>query len=162
MMVVKAKTNKKSYSLNIIDFLKSLDSRDYKRYEKLSEEDKKSISPLIIMRWMSSCWNGDLTRYYVYTVNNYVNMHFWELANHKELQMKLLAMCGMGKPAGHNWIKSNAIKINNKLSDLIRKHFDCSEDEVEIYLNKLSDEDIEEILILQGIDDKEWDSYKKS
>lgn len=156
-----AKETKKTYSLNIIDFLKSLDIRDYKRYENLSEEDKKSVSPLIIMRWMSSCWKGDLTRYYAFIVNDYVNKHFWDLAGHKDLQMKLLAMCGMGTPAGHNWIKSNAIKVNDKLSSLIQKHFGCNENEVEIYLSKLSDEDIEEILVMQGIDEKDWSKYTK-
>lgn len=153
-------TTKKSYSLNIIDFLKSLDIRDYKRYENLSEEDKKSVFPLVIMRWMSSCWNGDLTRYYAYTVNEYVNKHFWDLAGHKDLQMKLLAMCGMGKPAGHNWIKSNAIKTNDKLVALIKKHFGCNDDEVDIYLSKITQEDIEELLIFYGIEEKDWDKYK--
>ena len=158
-MAKKAATPKKSYSLNIIDFLKSLDSRDYKRYENLPEEDKKTVSPLIIMRWMSSCWSGDLTRYYAYIVNEYVNKHFWDLAGHKDLQMKLLAMCGMGKPAGHNWIKSNAIKVNNKLIELVKIHFGCSDDEADIYLSKLNKDDIEEILAMQGVDEKEWSKY---
>lgn len=141
-----AKTTKKSYSINIIDFLKSLDSRDYKRYENLSEEDKKTISPLIIMRWLSSCWDGKLTRYYAYVVNEYVNKYFWDLSNHKDLQMKLLAMCGIGQPAGHNWIKSNSVKGDSKTIGYIKRYFGCNDDEAQIYFCKLSDEEKEEIV----------------
>lgn len=158
-MVKKATTTKKSYSLNIIDFLKSLDSRDYKRYENLSEEDKKSISPLIIMRWMSSCWDGNLTRYYAYIVNEYVNKHFWDLTGHKDLQMKLLACCGMGKPVGHNWIKANAVKANNKILDLIKRFYCCNNEEAQIYYDKLTEDEKIEVLTYFQIDEKEWSKY---
>lgn len=158
-MAKKATTTKKSYSLNIIDFLKSLDSRDYKRYENLSEEDKKSISPLIIMRWMSSCWDGNLTRYYAYIVNEYVNKHFWDLTSHKDLQMKLLACCGMGKPVGHNWIKANAVKANNKMLDLIKRFYCCNNEEAQIYYDKLTEDEKIEVLTYFQIDEKEWSKY---
>ena len=158
-MAKKATTIKKSYSLNIIDFLKSLDSRDYKRYENLSEEDKKSISPLIIMRWMSSCWDGNLTRYYAYIVNEYVNKHFWDLTSHKDLQMKLLACCGMGKPVGHNWIKANAVKANNKMLDLIKRFYCCNNEEAQIYYDKLTEDEKIEVLTYFQIDEKEWSKY---
>lgn len=158
-MAKKTTTPKKSYSLNIIDFLKHIDARDYEKYKSLSDEDKKSIAPLVLMRWMSSTWDGQTHRYYCQAVNEMVNKNFWDLANHKDLQMRLLFATGLGKSIGHRWIKANISKKIKTIDDFIKEFYDCSNDEVEVIKLKLNKEDYENILFYYGVPEKDWKKY---
>lgn len=141
----------KVHNLNIFDFLKKIDKQEYQFYNELSDEDKKQVAPLVLMRWMSNTWDEKIHRYYVQAVNEVVNKNFWDLSNHKDLQMRLLFLTGIGKSVGHRWVKTKQmIKSESKNFDIIKEYFDCNDDEVEILEKILSKEDINDILINLG------------
>lgn len=139
------------HSLNIFDFLKKIDNQEFSFYQELSDEDKKQVAPLVLMRWMSNTWDEKIHRYYVQAVNEVVNKNFWDLSLHKDLQMRLLFMTGLGKAVGHRWVKTKQMnKQESKNFNIIKKYFDCSDEEVEILESQLSKEEINDILINLG------------
>lgn len=144
------------YSLNIFDFLKQLDKQNYQAYKDLSFEDKKQVAPLVLMRWMSNTWDEKLHRYYVQVVNEIVNKNFWDLSLYKDLQMRLLCLTGLGKSVGHRWVKSAQIgKSEDKMHNIIKEYYDCSDEEVEIIEQDLTDDDKIDMLFNLGYDKKD-------
>lgn len=119
----------KEYKNNIFDVIKHLDNKEYGYYETLDEESKKEIQPYTLTRWMSAL-AGNETKHEIYTkdVNDYVNMHFWELSKYKDLQVKLLATCGQSGWNKHQWIPLSKMPIDKKYN-AIRKEFEYLDDD---------------------------------
>lgn len=99
--------SEKKKFLDLKPLLRSIDSRNKKYYSNLSAEDKKLFSAFLVMRYASSV-DGDqfFQEHYVDSVNTFVNMNFWSLSKHPDLQWKLLSMCGATTPMFHPYIHS--------------------------------------------------------
>ena len=67
---------KKQLDLNSL--LQSMDRKDYGYYDRLSDEDKKLVHPLVLMRYMSSA-TGNTTEWYLRATNLYANKEFWNI-----------------------------------------------------------------------------------
>ncbi len=110
--------------LEIKEVLKALDQSDKAFYNNLTDEEKKSITAEIILRWMSTvgvnnidfaearrqgrkkgdkkgAWpsviaDNELTDYFILMANEIANLNFggWLLSKHPELQWKLLCILG--------------------------------------------------------------------
>lgn len=119
----------KEYKNNIFDVIKHLDNKEYGYYETLDEESQKEIQPYTLTRWMSAL-AGNEAKHEKYTkdVNEYVNMHFWELSKYKDLQVKLLATCGQSGWNKHQWIPLTKLPTDKKYN-AIRKEFEYLSDE---------------------------------
>jgi len=79
---------KREYKLDIMEVLKALDMGDRAYYDGLTDEEKKAYVPLVIMRWMSALPDQNSARHYsVLAVNDLVNVGFWELSKHTELNI---------------------------------------------------------------------------
>jgi len=115
--------SEKKKFLDLKPLLRSLDSRDKKYYSKLSPEDKKLFTAFLVMRYASSV-DGDqfFQEHYIDSVNTLVNMNFWTLTKHPDLQWKLLSMCGATKTMFHPYIHSGAKgKSKDKTRDQVSK-----------------------------------------
>lgn len=140
-----------SYKLNLTKALNSLDRRDKKLYESLSEEEKKGFQAFVLMRYMSSVPDNDTLSYIsLVSTNEVVNRHFWETAKEVELQAKLLAVCGLGQKTYRKWIPLKKPK-NDRLRRFVQevhKNVDwyCNEIEYQIYLNKFEVEDFSDMV----------------
>lgn len=120
--------------------LSELDNNAYGYYDTLTEEEKKSVSTWVLMRFMSSSIN-EYQPHFVVCVNDLVNINFSALSKHPTLQWKLLCMCGIGKNTQHNFIPLPRNNKNTKLKTEIKKikpHL--KDDEVELLIN-ISDQE---------------------
>lgn len=152
--------NKKTKKLDMFrDVLPNLDKKNYNFYDSLSEAEKKGYAPLVIMQWMSST-NGDhnfMHHKHLLDVNEFVNIDFWNLSKHPELQHKLLCLCGAGTNQRHQWIplmkkNQNKFKCSNILKSLSPN---INDDEMKLILQNTANSEFEQFLKELGYQDKE-------
>lgn len=161
-------TAKKTYKLDLTAVLSAIDRQDFNFYNRLSEEEKKSYVPLILMRYMSSLTDQNQnTAYAILATNDLVNVGFWNLSKHVELQHMLLCLTGLGKKQYRTWLPNKKSKKSNKISQwLSEQNPELNETEINIMISKFSKESWESYLKDFGLDDKEvkelTDAWKKS
>ena len=86
-------------ALDIKRELAAVDNRDYDFYVKLTDEEKKSLTPYVLMRYISNVDsnNRELQEWFLETTNELVNKNHWTLSkDHKPLLWKLMAGVGIG------------------------------------------------------------------
>lgn len=145
--------------------LPALDKKNYNFYSSCTDKEKKSYSPLVIMRWMSST-NGDYDathHFHLLNVNSFVNVDFWTLSNHPDLQHRLLAMCGTGQNQRHQWIPMiKKAKKSSKVDTFISKIYpSLNELELRLIKKSMTNEEYEQFLYGQGLQDKEVKSHMR-
>lgn len=86
-------TKAKTYKFDLSALLKSIEYKDVDYYSNLSDEEKKSISPLVIMRAMTATTNAQK----IYYINELVNPFVFSLRKHEKLLMKLMTLCSVGE-----------------------------------------------------------------
>jgi hypothetical protein len=111
-------------ALDIKKELHGVDMRDKNMYNNLTDEERKSFSPFILMRYVSSVQGDkDVQEWFVEMTNELVNKNHWTLSkNHKGLLWKLFAGCGTGAKAYHPYLaagkKEKAVKLEKLIAEL--------------------------------------------
>ena len=157
---------KKEHTLDLFkDVLPALDRGDRGYYSRLTEEERKGISPWILMRWMASAMYDADQPTCLIAVNSLVNQNFSHLsakasmgrAGHPELQWKLLAMCGNGT-VRRKFIKPGRGQTKNRLEQAIHEFFpNLSTGELELLLRMNTPEQLRDFFKDNGYDDKTID-----
>ncbi len=115
--MAKAKTSA-GQKLSLDATLQALDSRDMGYYDRLTEEERKGYSPFILMRYMSSVSpQSSMQGYAVIATNDLVNIGFFNLGKHPELQHKLMCLAGLGRKQYRPYVGSKNSKSKTKVVD---------------------------------------------
>ena len=146
---------KKAPAIPLKDVMSALDKKDRKFYNRLTPEQKKAFSAWMMMRYSSSVQGKDAA-HYIYMTNELVNKDFMEVSKHPELQWLLLSACGVGKIQFHPYLKPpNARKKKDKVSNFISDLYPhIKSDEVELMLKINSKQELKELAVAHGYDDK--------
>ena len=138
------------------EIMAAIDKKDRNFYNNLSDEQKKAFSAWMMMRYCSSVQGRDAANY-IYMTNELVNYQFSEVSKHPELQWLLLSACGVGKIQFHPFVKvPKAKKKKDKIEELVRGLFPLlKSDEIEMLLKINSKDQLKELAMENGIDDKE-------
>lgn len=146
----------------------AIDQRRFQWYGNLSEEDQKSLSMWVLMRYCSSTGSkiDEINYHYLTMTNELVNAHFNDLRNHPELQFRLMQCVGIGSNQFHPWIKpgkrKKSAKGNAKLTEFyLNLNPHLKDDEVAMALDIMSDDEIEQMLTDAGIEKKKIKDYLK-
>ena len=137
---MKPKTQK-AHALDIFDVLKQIDQKRFNLWDTLSEEEQKSISPVVLLRWLAGV--DDVAQLYI--LNSIANpMIFSVGAKHKELMMKLFACATSGKVHRHKWmpLKNDKKSAPKKTISLISEYHGMSRREAEDVSHLFSKEDL--------------------
>lgn len=147
---------KKESAIPLKTMLEAIDMNDFSFYSRLTEEQKKAFSPWLAMRYASSA-TGNMTPHYLLMVNDIVNSNFSDLKNHPDLQWKLLAVCGAGRPTFHPWIPpGKGKKTKSKLHEFVRTvHPSIEPKDVAMWLTLQSEDDLRQMARDFGMDEKE-------
>lgn len=94
--------------LNIVNEMRQFDRKNRGFYDGLTEEQRKKLSPFLMIRWGSAIeGRRELQEYYVIATNERLNKHFFSVntSRHKKLQWLLATTVSpdMGTPR-HIWI----------------------------------------------------------
>jgi hypothetical protein len=150
-------------ALDIKKELHGVDMRDKDMYNNLSDEERKSFSPYILMRYVSNVQgDNDVQEWFVEMTNELVNKHHWKLSkNHKGLLWKLFAGCGTGAKAYHPYLaagkKEKAVKIEKLIAELNPA---MKMDEVKLLASLMSKDEIENLFNELGFDKKQRKEYE--
>ena len=160
----------KTYKLDLASVLQAIDRRDLLFFNRLTDDEKKSYVPLVLMRYISSVTDQNKnSAYSVLATNDLVNVGFWQLDKHKELQHKLLCLCGLGTKQYRPWLGYKSRKAKNKVYEFIIQQYPfLNDDEIDIIYGNLTMETFKDFLNQSGHSDKEikdliaeWKKIKK-
>lgn len=133
---------------DLFGFLEKLNARKINAYNELSDEDKKSFHPFVIMRWLT----GTNDPAQIVRLNAFANRYVFSLGENKNLLFSLLAASCTGGVKRVSWLKAPG-QINTKLAEkVLQERFKISSREVESYRSLLEPTDI-----LQYAEDLGWD-----
>jgi hypothetical protein len=153
--------------LDIFKTLAAIDKKHTNFLNTITEQERKTFAPIVVMQWMSGLLDSnDNAEINLRLINELVNMNFWELYQHPELQYKLMTLCSDGKVYKRNWIPM-ATKESKHF--IIRYMYDklpyASDKELEMCIKKLSFAEIDNILLSYATDNetqqKVIESYAK-
>ena len=136
--------------------LPQIDLRNKDYYASLSAEEKKEISPYVLMRFMSSVKQQSLVDHHLIMVNEIVNRDFSCFSKHPELQWKLLCLCGAGTKQFHPWVPPGRKQAKSKVQEaLFKLHPHYKSDDLDLLEELMTDDEKTELFRSAGYDDKE-------
>lgn len=126
--------------LDIFQLLNQLSKNDVSGYHSLSEQEKKEVLPLIVMRWMS----GTSDERQIIFLNELVNPFVFPFYKHKDLMVDLLAICGPGQSRRYTWNKALSKKKSShpKAIEAIKEYFHYNTVDANEAFQLLSPDDI--------------------
>ena len=122
--------------LNIKEEMRAIDTKDRPWFDSLTDEEKKKLSPWLLMRYTSNCNDKMFTEHYLEWTNEVVNVHFNKLRKHTQLQFQLLQLVGLGKPVFHAWIQPGKAQKKNKLQAWIAENYNMLNDDEIDWIDK--------------------------
>lgn len=142
--------------LDIFTVLENADLKNYGFYSDLEPELQKQFSPLVVMRWLSSASDSSpYCDYMLQMTNEFINVDFWSLQKHPEMQWKLMALCGAGKKLRHNWIPMVKRRKLSKVGEFMAQWFPSANDmEIELLIKRTSRDEFEQFVKDAGYSDE--------
>jgi hypothetical protein len=138
-----------SDKLNINNEMRQFDLKNRTFYDELTDEERKKFSNFLMLRWGSSVGGApELTSYYLLSMNQNANKHFWSLNKHPKLQWLLMTCVspGMGTHK-HEWIAFKGKAAKNKKAQAIAKLYPAMKiDEAELLSQTITDKELRELM----------------
>jgi len=128
-----------SGKLDLFAVLSYMDDNNLGIYEALREDPDmlKELRKNVIWmlpQWMTGSDNPADHAELVENFNQIGNMGWFDLYDHPELQVKLLACCGLGKKTRHRFFKPTKARQVSKMLDLLsNKYVDINESETVLW-----------------------------
>ena len=149
--------------LDIKRELNAVDQKNYNFYDNLTPEEKKAVSPYILMRYTASVQGDrDTQEWFVEMTNELVNKNHWDLSkNHKSLLWKLFAATGTGATAYHPYLAAGKKEKANKIERLLCELYPAMKmTDVKLIASIMDKKDREELFDKMGFDKKQRKEYE--
>ena len=144
--------------LNIANEMRAFDNKDRNFYQDLIDEERKKFSTYLMIRWGSSVQgSAELQQYYLLSCNENFNKHFFDLAQHPELQWLLATTVSPGMGTfRHDWIKQKKREgSSSKSVKFLRQIYpEYKEDELELLAKINTADDLKQLAREHGWDDR--------
>jgi len=144
--------------LNIANEMRAFDNKDRNFYQDLTDEERKKFSNYLMIRWGSSVQgSAELQQYYLLSCNENLNKHFFDLAQHPELQWLSATTVSPGMGTfRHDWIKQKKREgSNTKPVKFLRQLYpEYKEDELELLARINTLDDLKQLAREHGWDDR--------
>jgi hypothetical protein len=134
--------------LTIKQEMSAIDRKNRKWYDSLTEDEKKQVSPWLLMRYVSSVKHDikAFEEHYLEFTNELVNTHFNTLRHHPQLQLQLMQVIGLGKEQFHPWIAPGKRgKMDKNFNFFAEKFPHMNDDEINIILSQYTDKEIKSL-----------------
>jgi len=131
------------------EILPAIDRKDYDFYDRLTDEQKKEIQPLLLLRWGASIDINDpiLLHYYLASFNHHANKNFFNLYKHPKLQWLMIAASSpnLGKYRrkwlGKKKTKNPKDEIKKQLASIYPTY---KEDDIEVLSNFVTKKELKQ------------------
>jgi len=140
------------------EILGAMDRRDFNWYSNLDDEKKKQFSSWLFLRYASSAKGKDKDEVLLNT-NEFVNKYYKDLYKHEDLMWKLFCLTSTGRNQFHEYIKppNSRIKTDTISQFISQTYPHMKGDEIELFRQLNSDDDIKQMARDTGMSDKEFD-----
>jgi hypothetical protein len=149
-------------ALDIKRELLAVDQKNYDFYDKLTDEEKKSFSPYVLMRYTSNVDSPEVQDEFLERTNEFVNKHHWSLSkNHKALLWKLFACVGIGIKTYHPYLKASSKEKAEKIEKLIAELYPAMKmGDIKLMASMMDKKDKDELFDKMGFDKKQRKEYE--
>lgn len=146
------------HKVDIFKMLDRLALGDKNVWDSYTPEEQKSISPLIIMRWLS-CNNSPK---HIVFLNMLVNNLIFSIPKHPGLIFKVMGCCTDKQKTHFTWLGQKKTGGTKKLGvQVIQEYYNYSSREAVQYLNILNKTDIVDMAEQLGWDKTEITKLKR-
>ena len=147
-----------SDKLNINNEMAQLDRKNRGFYDELTDEEKKKFSLFLMLRWGSAVQaSSQIQAYYVMSLNENLNKHFFSLSKHPKLQWLSATTVSPGIGTfKHQWIAPKKREgSDSKTSKFLKEIYPhLKDDEIELLRTINTKNDIKQLARDHGWDDK--------
>ena len=150
-------------ALDIKRELEGVDTRNYDFYTNLNDQEKKELSPYVLMRYVSNVQGDrDTQEWFVERTNEMVNKDHWTLSkNHKGLLWKLFAATGIGMKCYHPYLAAGKKLKANKIEKLLCQLNPVMKmTDIKLLASFMDKKDINELFDSLGFDKKQRKEYE--
>lgn len=145
-----------SDKVDMFELLRHIDKKDIGFYDSLTDEQKKSVVPLLAMRWLSSG-----TANQTQLLNTVANPLVFRMYKHPALLYKLLVACSDGKERRYKWIKKKSKDKSSPVSvEVISLYYGCSKKDAIRYKKRLTLDDVIDMADSLGYDKEKVQKIK--
>ncbi len=145
-------------SFDLFDALAKISSRDQRWYDKLTDEDQRAASVLVLARWLT----GTSDQAQLIRLNIAVNPYGFVLGQEKALLFKLMAAACTGRGARYHWLKAPGPRTTTRLRlQAISAYYDVSTREAALVAAGVPSADILEMAELLGWSTEELKRLQK-
>ncbi len=143
--------------------LNAVDTKNYEFYSSLTDEERKSFSAYMLLRFVSNTTGSlDLQEWFIERTNELVNKNHWYFSkNHKDLIWRLYAAIGVGMKVPHPYIasskKDKPVRIEKLLATL---NPSAKMEEIKLSASLMSPQQIQQLLDDHGFDKRERKDYE--
>lgn len=149
--------------LDIKRELNAVNSKNYDFYSNLTDEEKKSFAPYVLMRYVSNPRSiSEVQEYFLERTNDLVNKNHWDLSkNHKALLWKLYAAIGTGDRVDYQFFAAGKKEKANKIEKLLAElHPAMKLSDIKLMAKLMTDEDKTQLFDKMGFDKKQRKEYE--
>jgi hypothetical protein len=146
--------------LSINNEMAMLDTKSREFFDSLSPEEQKKFNPFLMIRWAASVQGSpELQAYYLMSVNERLNKHFFDISttDHKKFQWLLATTISpnMGRQK-YQWLGAKKKdNTNSKTEKMLRSLYPhMKDDEIELLGRINTKNDIKQLAREHGWDDK--------
>ena len=131
--------------LDLFAVLRFLDQNNMDLYSEIQQDPTMLVEfnkmvGWLLPRWMSGSTVNSEHRLLIKNFNEFANVGWFAFSKHPELQAKLLACCGTGRPTKHKFTRSEKGAELHEIRDLLEtKYDDISDEEIQMWC-RLNDE----------------------
>ena len=145
--------------LDIMVLLNAIDQHDSDWLMAQPEDARKEFAPSVAMRWASNVSDSVEAAYMLWTINDRVNRHLFDLSQHPDLCYRLLASCGIKRSLHRQWLGPRRATDNLALSLLGEYHPSANETELRLLLSLYTRDTFADFLGDCGLDDEKSKKY---
>jgi hypothetical protein len=146
-------------TIELSRILTALDKKDRNFYDSLDDEEKKSFSPYLILKYASAIQgNADFYEYYLHATNMRVNKNFFEVQKDKKFAWLLLTTVSPGLGVQrHEWVNTKKKEgSDNKVVKFLRNIYpDAKESDIQTLKQILKRSDLDDLARQHGLNDSE-------
>lgn len=109
----------KERALDIFWLLGQLDRKNFNLWSELTEEQRKEVSPYVILRWLMGTDEPEQ----LIKLAELANSSLFDLADKKELMLMVLAASTVGGPKRYSWVTPKGAAKSGRAVQLIAQTY---------------------------------------
>ena len=146
----------KTYKLDIFEVLRNIDKGNVDYWEKLTEEQQKDFSPLVIAMWLYGTQNKTQNLF----MSEFVTPFLFDLSDHKQLLFNLMVVASQKSDGKYKFVKGKPKgKSYLNVKKMISEYTGCSIRQVDIQF--YSNEDLKQMSTELGYQKEELAKIRK-